>query len=68
MNRVGVDDDGSGHSRAGELTRAAADAILLVDFRIENIFLVHKTDSMRRADFPAGAAIIIIDENNANIF
>ena len=68
MNRICVNDNGAGRGWAGQLTRAAADAVLPVDFRIENIFLVRETNRVRGADFAAGAAIIMIDIDNANIF
>ena len=68
MNRLGMDDNGSGRRRTGELTRAASDAVLLIDFRVQNVFLINKADGVRGADFAAGAAIPMIDKNNANIF
>jgi len=68
VNRVGMDDDGPGCGRAGQLAGAAADAVLLVNFRIKDVFPVCKTDGVRGADFTARAAILMIDENNTNIF
>ena len=54
--------------RTGQLTSAAADAVLLVDFRVKNISPVHKADGMRRANFSAGTTIVVIHVDHADIF
>jgi len=65
--RPGVDDDGAGRRRTGQLAGAAADAVLPVDFRIQDGFLFGKADGVRRADFAASAAIPVIDVYDADI-
>jgi len=68
VNRVGMNNNRTRRRRAGQLTSATADAVLLVDLRIKNIFPVRKADGMRRTNFSAGTAIVLFHVDHAEIF